>query len=353
MNAVGETLVVGTRGEVVAISPEGDERWRVSTGAMTPGPSALLSDGTLVFADAAGEAVAVRDGVVRWRVRFGRGDAVHPAPVPLDDGGVVVATTRDLAALDADGRERARVTLPEPAEAPLVAALGKIVAVATTGVVWAWTPGAPEATRLGSFGGPVDEAAGQIDDHTLVAIASVNTHQTAVDLVRGTTTPRAALPVGLWRGPPALRGDAATMILLGPTTELAVTVDAAGAETMRVPVATRRIVLGADGGLPVLTAVPHTAPIVDAAGTLAFATTDGAVGVLAAGVLDVVPDACPPAFSSTTRAVPAAPVAGLVPSGPGAFVAACRSGVLLSLVAAGGGPGATSAQAGGGPGPRL
>ncbi len=328
VDAAGNLLVIGTRGEIVSTTPEGDERWRLSTGAMQPGPGALLSDGTLVFADAAGEAVAVRDGAVRWRVRFGRSDAARPAPVPLDDGGVVVATTHDLAAFDAEGHERARTTLPEPTAVPLVAALGRIVAVTTSGVVWAWSPGAPEPTRVGSFGGAIDDGAGLADDHTLVAITSGRAHLTAVDLVRGTTTTRAALPAGLWLGPAAMRGDTAFLLLLGPTSELAVGVDAAGNETMRVPLVTRPALVGADGGLAPLVALPHTGPIVDAAGTFAFATTDGAVGVVAAGIVDILPDACPPAPGARGTA---APTAGLVPSRPGAFVAACRSGALLSL----------------------
>jgi hypothetical protein len=328
VDASGNLLIIGNRGEIVSTTSDGDERWRLATGALQPGPGALLSDGTLVFADAAGEAVAVRDGAVRWRARFGRSDAARPAPVPLDDGGVVVATTHDLAAFDAEGHERARTTLPEATAFPLVAALGRIVAVTASGVVWTWSPGAPEPTRVGSFGGPIDDGAGLADDHTLVAITSGHAHLTAVDLVRGTTTTRAALPAGLWLGPPAFRGDTAFVLLLGPTSELAVAVDAAGNETMRIPLVTRPPLMGADGGVAALVALPHTAPIVDLAGTVAFATTDGAVGVVAGGIVDILPDACPPAPGARGAA---APTAGLVPSRPGAFVAACRSGTLLSL----------------------
>jgi len=341
VDSAGNLLVIGARGEIVSTTPDGDERWRLSTGATQPGPGALLSDGTLVFADAAGEAVAVRDGALRWRVRFGRSDAARPAPVPLDDGGVVVATTQDLVALDAEGHERARATLAEPTTVPLVAALGRIVAVTASGVVWTWVPGAAEPTRVGSFGGPVDDGAGLADDHTLVAVTSGHAHLSAVDLVRGTTTTRAALAAGLWLGPPALRGDGAFLLLLGPTSELAVAIDASGNESMRVPLVTRPQVLGADGGLPPLVALPHTPPIVDSAGTLAFATTDGAVGVVAAGVVDILPDACPPSPAARSTS---APTAGLVPTRAGAFVAACRTGTLLSL------RGSPASTAGGEPG---
>lgn len=330
VDGAGNLLLVGTRGEVVSIAGDGSERWRLSTGAMQPGPGALLADGTLVFVDAAGEAIAVRDATVRWRVHFGRGDAAHPAPVPLDDGGIVVATTRDLALLDAEGHERARTTLPEPTAVPLVAALGKIVAITASGVVWTWTPGAVEATRVGSFGGPVDDGAGLSDDHTLLAVTAGHAHLTAVDLVRGTTTTRAVVPAGLWLGPPALLGDTAFLTLLGPTSELAVGVDGAGNDVLRAPLVTRLapLPLLADGGVAPLVALPHTPPIVDGAGTLVFATTDGTVGVVANGVVSTLPDTCPPAPGARGAA---APTAGLAPSRPGAFVAACRAGTLVSF----------------------
>src|SRR5208283_2908429 len=103
-----------------------------------PGPGALLSDDTLVFADGAGEAVAVRDGSVRWRSRFGRPSSAHAGPLPLDDGGVVVGSGPDLAVLDAAGGERARIVLAEVTSHPLTWGLDQILAIGDTGTVWAW-----------------------------------------------------------------------------------------------------------------------------------------------------------------------------------------------------------------------
>jgi outer membrane protein assembly factor BamB len=323
----GTIYVVGTRGEVVALGPGGTERWRVSTGAMQPGPPVLLSDDTLVFADAAGEALALHDAVVRWRVRFGRPGTSHPAPLALEDGGAVVATTRDLALLDADGHERARITLPEPTSFPLVAALGKVVAVTTSGAVWTWAPGSTDLTRVGSFGGPVDGGAALVDERTLVAVTGSNALLSAVDLVRGTTTTRAIAPSGLWLGPPATRDGAAYLLLLAPGGESAVAVDSSGAEVLRTPVFLRPPAPAADGGPAQLVAAPHTAPLVDAAGTVAFATLEGGIGVASGRVVDLLPDACPPGPAPGR----ASAVAALAPIGPGAFMAACRSGTLLGL----------------------
>jgi hypothetical protein len=321
------TYLVGTRGEVIAVGPEGSERWRVATGVMQPGPPALLSDDTLVFADAAGEAVAVRDATVRWRVHFGRADVTHPAPLALDDGGAVVATTRDLALLDDDGHERGRVTLPEPTSAPLAAALGKVVVVTASGTVWTWAPGAADLTRVGSFGGPVDGGAVLTDDHTLVAVTSAGVHLSAVDLVRGTTTTRAIAPAGLWLGPPATRDGATYLLLLAPASELALAIDASGAEILRAPLFTRPLPPPVDGGATTLVAPPHTPPLVDAAGTIAFATLEGGIGVVSRGGVDLLPDACP---SASGRGAASAVVA-LAPLTPGTLVAVCRSGSLLAL----------------------
>jgi hypothetical protein len=343
----GTIYVVGTRGEVITLAANGSERWRVSTGAMQPGPPALLSDDTLVFADAAGEALALRDAAVRWRVRFGRPDGTHPAPLALDDGGAVVATTRDLALLDADGHERARTTLPEPTKLPLVAALGKVVVVTTSGVVWTWAPGATDLTRVASFGGPVDGGAALVDDRTLVAVTGSSALLSVVDLLRGTTTTRAIAPSGVWLGPPATRDGAAYLLLLAPTGESAVAVNSSGAELLHVPVLLRPLAPSPDGGAAPVVTPAHTGPLVDSVGTIAFATIEGGIGVVSNGAVDLLPDACPPAATlehassaaerasarsnggAATTEGPA--VAGLAPLGPGAFLAACRSGAVLAV----------------------
>ncbi|HEY1693708.1 MAG TPA: PQQ-binding-like beta-propeller repeat protein [Polyangiaceae bacterium] len=325
----GTTYAIGARGEVVAFTRDGTEAWRASTGAIPAGPPALLADDTLVFADAAGEAIALRDGALRWRVHFGRSDptrALPPAPLPLDDGGIVVATTRDLAVLGADGREHARTTLPETIASPLLSALGKVVAVTATGAVWTWTPGAPEPTRVAGFGSPVEDGAALADDHTVLAVTSDHTHLTTVDLLRGTSTTRTIAPAGgLLVGPPAMRGGNAFVFLQAPTGDLAVAFDPSGNESLRALLSTHPLAVAPDGGPVTPAAAPHTPPLVDGAGTLAFAGLDGAVGVLTGGVVDAVANVCP-----QTRAA-APPVTALVPLGPGAILVACRSGLLVAM----------------------
>jgi hypothetical protein len=331
----GTAYGVGTRGEVFAIGRDGSEEWHASTAAIEASAPTLLSDGTLVFTDAAGEAIAVRAGTVRWRVRFGRSDAaraIPPSPLALDDGGVVVATARDLSALDSEGHERSRVALPEPVAGPLLAAaaLGEVIAVGASGTVWTWSPGASEVTRVATFGGPIDDSAALADDHTLVAVAGGRLHLVAIDLVRGTATTRAFAPAGLWLGPPSMEGGIAHLLLQVPTGELALGIDAAGGETSRALLTLHPPAMAtSDGGVAPIVPLPHTPLLVDAAGTLAFATADGGVGVVSAGSVDLLADVCP-LPSGNARGV-SAPTAALLPLGPGALLAACRSGAMVAI----------------------
>jgi hypothetical protein len=328
-DARGCTYVVGTLGEVMAIARDGTERWRVATDSTQPGAAALLSDDTVVFVDGAGEAVAVRNGAVRWRVAFGRSATVHPAPLPLDDGGVIVATTHELAALDADGRERSRAILPEATELPLLAALGRVVAITVSGAVWSWVPGALEPLRIASFGSPVDGGAALADDHTLVAVTADRMHLTAVDVLGGSATTCAVAQGGMWLGPPAMRGRTAHVVLLTPTGELGVAVDASGSEITRVSLALHPSPAGSDAGAAGAPLFGHTPPLVDPSGAFAFGTAEGAIGVASENGVDLLSEACEPSLRTADRAAP--PVTGLAPLEAGAFVAVCRTGALVAI----------------------
>ena len=339
------TYVVGTRGDVVALGRDGVERWRVPTSITgAPGPAALLSDDTLVFVSGSGdwaEAIGVRDAKLRWRTRFGRAAAVFPAPLALDDGGVVVATTRDLAILDGEGHLRARITLPEATTAPLVSALGKVTLVTESGAVWSWAPGAAEPAQVANFGAPIDRGAALADDHTLVAVTAGRARLSAVDLLRGTVTVRAALRSDVWLGPPAMNAATAYLSLMAPAGEYAVAIDAAGAELGRALLPGHARAASPDAGVDARLRDAHTAPLVDAAGTLVYGAADGSVGVVApdrrgaggtgtwGGSVEVVAQACPPFVGSADRSLP--PVVGLAPLAPGVFVAACHSGTVIAL----------------------
>jgi len=354
VDARGGSYMVGVRGDVIALTPDGSERWRVLTGATQPGPLALLSDDTVVFADATGQAFAVRDGAVRWRTRFGRPDVDSPSPLPLDDGGVVVATPRELALLDADGNERGRVVLPEPVLGPLLWTSGHVIAVGASGSVWSWLPGAARAERAGAFGSAIDGGA-VLTDHTLVGIAARDSTLLALDLASGTTAVRATSSRGVWRGPPAVSDAIAFVVSVGSPGERVTLIDPSGEDIGRATLPTRAAALvsgSADAGAPPPLPAGPTPPLVDSAGTFAFATADGTVGVArfsigapnrpatsaaaeAAGArvpVDALADICPMPFGAIGSSSSAPrPVTGLAALPEQRLLAVCRSGAVLAL----------------------
>jgi len=337
----GGVYVVGTRGEVVMLARDGTEKWRVATGGSRPGPGALLSDDTIVFVEttATGStAVGVRDGRAVWKTHLGRPDVSPPAPLALEDGGVIVATTADLAVLDAEGHERSRATLGEPIAPPLISALGRVVAVTVTGGVWTWIPGTPDPIRVASFGSPVDASAALADDHTLLAVTAGRTHLTAIDLLSGAVSTRASSQGALWSGPPAMRGPISSLMTAVPGSELSIALDSTGREVARAVLAMRNLPALADAGTASLSSGPATPPLIDASGTFAFATADGRLGVAPRmiagdGAVELLSTPCPLALGAAgTKG--ASPVAGIAPLSEGAFVATCRSGTVLAVVGA-------------------
>jgi hypothetical protein len=340
----GEIVVVSSRGEVFTWDADGKERSRSPLiEATSVGPPTLLSDGTVAFT-APGEAVLVHGTQVRRVPLSGeRGVNTKAAPLPLDDGGVVVVTPSELVLLDAEGSVRARATLEEPVNAPLVAVLGKIAAITATGRVLLWTPGR-EPVRAGSFGGPLDGGAALVDDHTLVGVVDPATfvgpgaQGTAgklveLDLTRGVAVTRTTLPGGAYLGPPAVRGDVAYLIGLAGARVFVLGVDGTGRELFRVPVASFIPPTAADGGaLPVSVGL-HAPPLVDNAGRVAYATPDGQVGVLGTGQSAPALSPCgrsPLPFGAVPRQ--ASPVVGIAPA-PGAVVVTCEGGNVVKLAA--------------------
>jgi hypothetical protein len=341
VDARGDILLGTGRGDVIALDPEdGLERPHGGVlGAAPLGAMALLADRTVVFVTAGGDALGSRDGVLRFRTRVGDGRLVteRSGALALDDGGVAVACGTELATLDAEGHVRARASLDEPVALPLVAAPGKIAAITATGRVFLWAPGR-EPVRAGSFGGVVDGGAVLTDDHTLVAIVG-GQQLIELDLERGVAAARMGSP-GVLFGPPAFRGDTAYLLGGVPGRTFGLAVDGSGQETMRVALVTTPVAPLADGGAGTLSVPPHTGPLVDAAGTLAFGTPEGRVGVLTKdGALELLGDPiCLRAAGLGTRGPtpppPTAAYAGLAPAGPNAFVVACETGVVLMVTAA-------------------
>jgi hypothetical protein len=343
----GRTYVVGENGEVITLGRDGAVLSRVASRTLRPGPPTLLSDDTLVFVDSVGDAVAVRDGALAWRSRFGRASEAPAAPLALDEGGVVVSSGPDLAVMNADGRETARIVLPEPTSHPLLVAHGRVVIVGDTGTVWTWTPGTGRAEREGSFSSDIDGSAALADDHTLVAITATHTRVSTFDLIRGLETKVAGPAGGLWLGPPTVgaRGGFYAMQSI-PGGEVAVAIDSSGTQRGHALLAGPSRVRSPDsGGLPTED-VSSTPPLTDADGHLAFATRDGSIGVVSGlapaaslgidvdpqsaqnATVELVADACSPT-PSRGHSQPA--VVGLAPLAPGELVAVCRSGLVVAV----------------------
>jgi hypothetical protein len=194
-----------------------------------------------------------------------------------------------------------------------------------------------------------------------------------VDLARGAATTLAPAPAGIWLGAPAMRGREASIAFLGAGAaggEFVVTLDGAGHELRRSLLSSRTPLrggpFGADGGAPSAAALLSSATsgpslLVDDAGTLAFGTLAGGLGVVAASAAartELLADACAggaaglAGFNSPLGLLAlGAPVAGLAPLGPGSFVAVCRSGAVVAVAgAAPSAPSAPNAAVGGGQG---
>ena len=114
-------VVTATRGDVIFLDSDGEEKGRVTAGTAAVGPATMTSDGTVVFTSSAGDAIGIRRTSPRPRfvTRIGGERNARAAPLSLDDGGVVIATATDLVVLDAEGNVRSRVSLPETPSAPL------------------------------------------------------------------------------------------------------------------------------------------------------------------------------------------------------------------------------------------
>jgi hypothetical protein len=350
VDSKGRTYVVGESGEVITLARDGTILFRAIARAARPGPPALLSDDTLVFVDGSGEAVAVRNGAVAWRSRFGVASEAPPAPIALDDGGVVVGSGPDLAVLDAGGRERARIVLPEPTSHPLLAVLRKVVIVDDGGGIWSWTPGAAQAEHEGTFGSDIEDSAALADDHTLVAVASTRSHVSTFDLASRTARKVVGPLGGLWLGPPTVdEGRRFYAIQSTVNGELVVAFDASGSELGQALLGGPTRPHDPNKRVSPTDIVLSTSPIVDAEGHVAFATTSGSIGVVS-GLLaelgrvdfaaaqnvavELVAEACGLPTAVHLQAVPGVPaVVGLAPLPPRGLVAACRSGFVVAVKA--------------------
>ncbi len=331
VTAGGEIVVATSGGEAVWVGADGAETNRLQLATAAPGEPASLSDGTLVVVGASAEAIGFRRDGVRFRTRLGgdRSLTGKVAPLPLADGGVVVATSTQLSLLDAEGAVRARAVASEPLVTALLAARGQVIAIGATGTVYGWQPGR-ELVRVGALGGEVDGGAALLGDHTLIAMvdAHLGSRVVSLNLDTAVTSVRATSPGGAYLGPPALSGNLVYGLAAAAGRSYVIALDDAGLERLRspIPVNPSIPVALADGGAAAFVP-PHAGVVVDASGAVAFASPEGVIGVVdATGALSTLQEA-----ALCGRPGKGMQVAGIAPAGPGAFVVACGSGLVARI----------------------
>ncbi len=154
----------------------------------------------------------------------------------------------------------------------------------------------------------------------------------ALDLGKGVALPRASLGAGAFLGPIALRNGSTSLMAMVPGRTFAMTIDANGQETLRVPLTAPSLsflTLG-DGGAAAFTVPSHTGLVADEAGSLAFASPEGSIGVIdATGVAQTLGES--PCQKASGRGVTA-----ILPGGPGVLYVACAAGTLIRVVGSGG-----------------
>jgi hypothetical protein len=213
-----------------------------------------------------------------------------------------------------------------------------VVAITADGAVYVWAPGRREAVLAGSFGGQVTGGAVAESDRSLIAVVD-SSHLAALDLDRGVTVTRSLAQGGLYLGPPSMRGATAYLLSLTLGSVSATAIDPSGQDVVRHSVETTTLALMQDGGVAPLVAPSRTPTLVDEAGTLAFGTPEGHVGVVtASGDVHMLGETiCTPPRTQRWPAPGISPgrpgtgFAGFAPAGAGGFVVACESGQLTRV----------------------
>ena len=322
-----EIVLVAGRGDMAFLDVvDGSERARIAIGAGSSGPPTALSDGTIVVVASSGVAIGVNETGVVFRTRVGGEPSIlgHISPLSLDDGGVVVATGTELDVLDARGGVRARATLPEEIDGSLLASRGRVLAVADSGVVYAWTPGR-DVERIGNFGSRIVGGATLADSNTLLAVVE-GARLLSLDIDKGVVAPRAVSSGFLFIGPVAMRGASALMLAKGVRGASILGFDRAG-EMEQIPVTASPLAVLADGGVSGPTVGGHAPLVVDRTGAIAFSIEDD-VGIVAS-------DGTVTRVDGTVCRSRSADVLGLAPikaaAGDPAFVLACEDGALALI----------------------
>jgi len=154
--ADGHLVVATGRGQLVELDRAGKRVWQLQVeGANISGGPVIRSDGLRLIVTSRAELLGIDgDGKPRLRQQLPKGRSLSAPPLPLADGGVLLAFAEQLMHVDAFGRIAASGPLPAPVTS-LVSDTASTYAVTRQGDVFTWTAfRAPR--RVGSFGRTVD-----------------------------------------------------------------------------------------------------------------------------------------------------------------------------------------------------
>lgn len=313
VDASGHCIAASPMSQLVELNEKGKLAWTLKTGSSPPvlGP-VITTDGTRVVVTSTAEIWgAAPNGALRIHrslpVANVRGGV---PPLPTRDGGIVFAVTGALFYVDASGEVQARAKLDD-APAGLLENAARTLVVTERGDVFEWKPPA-EPTKLGSFGGRLDEGAALSSPNHLAAVVD---HQRLVDFNLTTKTRHIRLDSSdLLQGPPAILVSGETRV--ASFSGLLLGHDRTGIETSRA-----QLEPTTGGALPSTPGLSLPPPLlVDAEGRVAFVRPGLDAGVVLA--------------SGETRSAAGAacgdPLA-LVPAGKQRMALACRSGLILLL----------------------
>lgn len=312
-------VVVDARGHVIAASPmsqlveldaKGKLAWSAKTGNSVPvqGP-VLTTNGTRMLVTSNAELWGISANGTLLMRRSLPTPSVRRAVPPLAtaDGGVVLAVVGSLLALDASGDVQARASQADPV-ATLIEHGRRTLIVTERGDVLEWNP-PREPTKLGSFGGSVEEGVALSSANHLTAVVDA---KRIVDFKLSTKTRHIrAQSTDRLQGPPTILANGETRV--ASFSGLMLGHDRAGLETARA-----ELEPGSGASVPGMFQPPPL--VVDAMGRVAFVRPGLEAGV----VLES-------GEQKTAAGAACGDPLSLAPAGPNRFVVACRSGLILMI----------------------
>jgi hypothetical protein len=169
VDSEGAILTANTQGVLTQIDARGVLGWQAELGAAPASAPVILSDLGIVVVTATGEAVAwTPAGQRRWAAELPSRAKTLPAPLPREDGSLVLAVDYTLVRLDPTGETRLQVTVPELPVALLEYGDTTLV-VEEQGRVQVWAMDGHLET-LGSLGGPVRASAVLAGEHLIAPV---------------------------------------------------------------------------------------------------------------------------------------------------------------------------------------